>query len=208
MPRLIRIALMAACLSLTAASASSAMASAPTTVFVGQTAIDSAACMAMKQQLVAAVRTPAGRAKADAVTVRRIQHFDVANGSDCYIRSYETRPGSGSAQANYVQGYWKSMGLWLGGWNAGAIHVDVGMVITGSIATTAGGWGPNCYFTWYTGLYIGGTTWCGVWNNGNWFTEPGTNYWVNIYPYVAPPVYHYMRYCVEGQGVSCSPWGS
>lgn len=178
----------------------------PVTRYLGQTALDPVVCQTMKAQLVAAVATPEGRAKVDAAGLRAIRSFDISNGSGCSFRAYETSAGSDVAEAGYVQGYWKYMYLNLLGWNAGTVHVDVGMYLTGYTATRS--WGPNCYFQWATGLFDGGFTWCGVYNNGNWYTEPGANYWVNIYPFVGPPVNHYMRYCVYGNGASCSPWGS
>jgi hypothetical protein len=209
MQRLARIVLTAVSVTVLSVGTSTALASAPTTVSLGQAAVDPTVCKALKSSLVAAMQNPAGRARADAAAVGQIQRFHVADGSDCLLKSYETRPASNVASANYVQGYWKYQTLWVESWNAGSIHVDVGMTITGSIATTSGGWGPNCYFHWNApAIFGGGITWCGVWNNGNWYTEPGTNYYVWVWPNTWFTRSGYMRYCVEGQGVSCSPWGA
>ena len=178
----------------------------PTTTYLGQTALDSGVCRAMKAELVAAVATPGGRAKVDTARLYSIRNFNLSDGSDCVLKSYVRISGSGVAEASYVQGYWKSMTLAIGPVSFGTINVNVGMLITGYSATR--NWGPDCYFQWYTGLYDGGITWCGVAYNGSWYTEPGANYWVNIYPFTSQPRNHYMRYCVYGNGASCAPWGA
>src|SRR5260370_15414215 len=207
MRSLARVVLAAVCLSLLSAGASTVLASAPTSVLVGQTAMEPNVGKDLKSRLVAAMRTLAGKGRADAATGSKIERFHVNDGSDCLIKSYETRPASNVASADYIQGYWKSMWFSLEGWNAGSIHVDVGMVITGYSATA--NWGPNCYFQWnLPAIFGGGITWCGVWNNGNWYTEPGTKYYVFVWPNVWATRTGYMRYCVEGHGVSCYPWGS
>ncbi len=208
MRRLARLVLMAVVLSLLTAGVSTAFASAPTTRFVGQTAMDSTVCKDLKARLLAAVHTPSGRAKVDGLSLAKIEAFNVSDGSDCLLKSYETRQASNTALANYIQGYWKSMWFDVAGWNAGSIHVDVGMVITGELATKVGGWGPDCYFHWnLPAIFGGGITWCGVWNDGHWYTEPGANYYVWVWPNTWSTRTGYMRYCVEGQGVSCTPWG-
>jgi hypothetical protein len=209
MRRLARTVLMAMVVSLLTAGASTAIASSPTTTLTGQTAIDPAVCKDLKSRLYVAVHSPGGRSRADARSIATIEHFDLGNGSDCLFKSYETRPASNIASANYIQGFWKSMELYVGPWDAGSIHVDVGMVITGSIATKVGGWGAKCYFHWnLPSIFGGGFTWCGVWNNGHWYTEPGADYFVFVYPNTWAPRTGYMRYCVEGQGVWCNPWGA
>lgn len=159
----------------------------------------------MKAQLLAAVATPQGRALVDTAQLRAIRSFNSSDGSDCTLKAYADRPGSDVAEASYVQGYWQYMTEYIGPVPFGTIHVDVGMTITGYTATR--NWGPNCYFQWYTGIFEGGITWCGVAYNGSWYTEPGTNYWVNIYPFTSQPVNHWMRYCVYGNGASCYRWG-
>ena len=209
MHRLLRVVIMAIFFGLLASGWSSATAAASKTVLTGQSSIDPATCRGLKSDLVGAMRTPAGRARADAASVRQILGLRPEVGSDCVIKRYEVRPGAATADASYLQGYWKYMTFYIGQYNAGTIHVDVGMVITGSIATTRGGWGPSCYFQWnLPAIFGGGITWCGVWNDGNWYTEPGTNYYVWVWPNTWFTRSGYMRYCVEGQGVSCRPWGS
>ena len=209
MRRLGRIVLIAISLSLMSTGVSTAFANTSTTVFTGQTAMDPATCKDLKSRLVAAVQTPAGRARADAATVWKFEHFNVHDGSDCLIKTFETRPAANVASASYVQGFWKSMWFDVAGYNAGSIHVDVGMVITGSIATRSGGWGPNCYFRWnLPAIFGGGISWCGVWNDGNYYTEPGANYYVWVWPNTWATRSGYMRYAVYGSGASTAPWGA
>jgi len=208
MRKVARVVLLAVGLTLLTAGVT-AFAGAPSTSFVGQTSINPTVCKELKSSLRAAIRTPEGKTRAGSVAVRQFQSFDLGNGNDCMLKSYETMPGSMTASASYVQGYWKSQELWVQSWDAGSIHVDVGMTITGSIATTSGGWGPNCYFHWNLPAIFGGAiTWCGVAYNGSWYTEPGTNYYVWVWPNTWSTRTGYMRYCVEGQGVSCKPWGA
>jgi hypothetical protein len=198
---------MAVCLSVLSVGASTAVASKPTTVFLGQTAMNPSVCKDLKSRLKAAIHDPAVRARSDIESVNKIELFNVKDGSDCLIKSYETRPAANVASAAYVQGYWKSMWFSLAGYNAGSIHVDVGMLITGSTATRS--WGPNCYFQWNPPyIFGGGISWCGVAYNGQWYTEPGTNYYVWVWPNTWATRSGYMRYCVYGSGASCGPWGS
>lgn len=206
MKSILRNVLLAVCVSVVVAGGTAYAADQPRTTFLGQTTLDSGACRAMKSELLAAIATQQGRAKVDAARLNAIRTFNLSDGSDCVLKAYARGQGSGVAEASYVQGYWQYMTFYIGPAAFGTIHVDVGMLITGSTATA--NWGPNCYFQWNTGLFDGGITWCGVWNNGAWYTEPGANYWVNIYPFTSQPRNHYMRYCVYGNGASCYRWGS
>ena len=94
-------------------------------------------------------------------------------------------------------------------WNIGPVtiwstHVNVGMCWDGTKAWR--NWGPDCSIT-AVPVYGAAVTWCGVYNNNNWHTEPGLNGYT--YPFQVPWQHRsiYMRYDVYGNGTVSSPWG-
>jgi hypothetical protein len=84
-------------------------------------------------------------------------------------------------------------------------EVNVGLCHTGS--TVYRNWGPDCYA--HGGLlFDSGSTWCGVYNNGGSFVNPGNNFWFAAY--IAPwhKRYGYFRFNVNANGDVTSIWGS
>ena len=83
-------------------------------------------------------------------------------------------------------------------------HVDVGMCWNGSVAWYD--WGPNCSITALP-VYGSDISWCGVYNNGSWETNPGFN--GDTYGYTNPLFKRYIwgRFQVFGNGSLGSVWG-
>ncbi len=83
-------------------------------------------------------------------------------------------------------------------------HVNVGMCWNGSTAWR--NWGPDCSIT---ALPVYGTdiSWCGVYQNGQWETNPGLN--GDVYGVGVPTFKRYIweRYQVFGNGALGNLWG-
>lgn len=68
------------------------------------------------------------------------------------------------------------------------------------------GWGPDCYVRTAPG-YSPSISWCGVYNNGGSFVEPGSNFSVTILRY-AYTWYGYFRFHVNASGPDVTAtWG-
>jgi hypothetical protein len=113
-------------------------------------------------------------------------------------------PSAASAATN-CQGQWKTMGLYIGGWQAVTAHINVGMCWS-TAGSTWKNWGPDCYVATNPGMGAD-VNWCGVYNNGGRYAEPGMNF--DIFGYGTPwwKNYHYMRFDVYSNGYVSGVWG-
>ncbi len=87
--------------------------------------------------------------------------------------------------------------------------VPVTATINGSYCTDGNhvwenGWGPDC--TYSTVYGTPSTTWCGVYNNGGSFMEPGVNFNMTI-PYGGGTYSCYLRTHFNQYGTITDTWG-
>ena len=130
-----------------------------------------------------------------------------ADGSDCHLRSGHTEHlVPNGASADWCSGFYPYIiGSVFGYWDAFVNHVNVGMCFNGYVAYK--NW-ENCYTSVYIDLFgADQPSWCGVWNNNTYSTQPGDNFdwflwgapWVKYYGYLRKPVY--------GNGTSGATFG-
>jgi hypothetical protein len=112
------------------------------------------------------------------------------------------------SSAATCSGYWRQLPIKVGFLTYATVHVDVGMCSDGKKAWVT--WGPNCYATGISWPYRIEQTWCGVWNNNNWQTQPGMNFKIiGSVPAVGDVVIRtgWMRFSVYGDGAALPTTG-
>ena len=200
----------AALASITLGTKPAAASTTPSLVLGAQTvtrtvALDTTSCQALIDSLAS---NPAVSA-----TVRNQVSKVPATG--CAFHSTVSKGASQPAPASNA-GSITSAGVWCnnvyvsGGYSVGGTwvataHVNVGMCFNGSAAWKV--WGADCPID--TTPVMGSTlTWCDVWQNGSWHTEPGANF--NLWYYWSPwwVTSHYLRVSVYGNGYVSGAWGS
>lgn len=112
----------------------------------------------------------------------------------------------GAVSATGCSGYWETFNLYSAGdlFVVMTDHVNVGLCFNGS--TVWRNWGADCYFSGSPLLY-GATDWCGVYNSGGSFAEPGDNFSITAYPTPWWHRYGYFRYRVNAYGQVTAIWG-
>jgi|SRR5882724_5954431 len=141
-------------------------------------------------------------------------HVGSVGTDQCTVRiSSGSAPAAGGASllgaapadaATACDSYYKTMGLFVGPWEAATARVNVGMCRDGQKVWVQ--WGPDCKVTTNPG-WGSDVQWCGVYNNGAWYAEPGENF--DVYAYSAPwwKRNGYMRFRVYGDGRVDPVWG-
>src|SRR5450755_303965 len=61
---------------------------------------------------------------------------------------------------------------------AGGANLRVGLCGNGVSVWMS--WGPDCSQWSFPGVYGNGNTWCGVWNNGGAYVDPGSNWYIYL----------------------------
>lgn len=112
-----------------------------------------------------------------------------------------------TAAATTCGGFWKTMTIQSVG-STTSVDVNVGLCWNGS--TIWRQWGPDCKVRTSPVLF-GGTDqggWCGVYNNGGTYVEPGANFWISAFSAPSWKRWGYMRYHVNRFGQVTKLWGS
>jgi hypothetical protein len=113
-------------------------------------------------------------------------------------------PSSHLTSATYCRNYYSSLGYYTGPVQVATAHVNVGECF--NYRSVWAVWGPDCYVTTVP-ITGADTNWCGVYNNGGSFDQPGINF--DLFGYGTPwwKSYHWVRFQVYANGSYTYPWG-
>jgi hypothetical protein len=160
-----------------------------------------------------------GRIPIDATTcamlIGQTQLTKPVSDKDCWGEFEAESQSSASALGEAVvasttcdSGHWMVFNLYVLGIAWFKQHTNFGLCWNGS--TIWRNWGPDCYgdgsVLIFSGTDQGG--WCGVYNNGGTFVEPGANFWVSAYSAPWAKRWGWIRYHYNAHGQLTSVNGS